>query len=316
MTQTLEFIANERRPKISLEEQVQHMKLRGIQFNIVSEEQAVTFLKESNYYFKLKAYEKNYPLSSRKKYCNLEFAYLQELSTIDMLLRKAILSLSLDVEHFLKVKLLVDIAEDENEDGYNIIQQFKSISPQTFDNLRTKDGKIPDSYGKPIIEKYGDDFAVWNLVEIISFGELISLCKLYYGDTNKALTGCLNIVRFLRNAAAHNNCLINNLSDNTVFSFKQNRDVNNIISGISEISDNIRKKRMKNRTIHDFVVLMYVFNLLASKSARKNQFMSLQDLFKGRIIKNKNYFSSNQLLISNYNYLSKIIDFFSKSVDF
>ena len=120
-------IGEKDRPKLTIPEQIAYMRdKKGISFELIDETEAEIFLRESNYYFKLKAFEKNYSKyasgDNKGKYYKLEFAYLKELSTIDMHLREIIRSMSLDIEHFLKVRLLNDISEDENEDGYSIVE--------------------------------------------------------------------------------------------------------------------------------------------------------------------------------------------------
>lgn len=91
-----------RREKLSIPGQIDHMKSKGIMFEKMSEADAKRFLENSNYYFKLKAYCKNYSKNADGKYTGLDFAYLVDLSTIDLHLRKFIIKVSLDVEHFLK----------------------------------------------------------------------------------------------------------------------------------------------------------------------------------------------------------------------
>ena len=111
---------NEKR-KLTVEEQIQDMIDKNIQFELCSKEEAKKFLKYNNYYFKLKAYARNYNINSQtNKYYNLDFAYLVELSKLDMYIRKIILELSLDVEHYLKVRLMNDLSDNPKEDGYNM----------------------------------------------------------------------------------------------------------------------------------------------------------------------------------------------------
>ena len=46
-------IHNKARPKLTIEAQVTYMRdVKGIKFNIVSEQQAAAFLSENNYYFR------------------------------------------------------------------------------------------------------------------------------------------------------------------------------------------------------------------------------------------------------------------------
>lgn len=83
--------------KLTVEQQIQHMKSKGVQFNIVSEEEAISYLTNNTYYFKIKAYAKNYDkyrtTEKAGQYVNLEFAYLKDLAIIELLSLKDFLML-------------------------------------------------------------------------------------------------------------------------------------------------------------------------------------------------------------------------------
>jgi len=301
------------RPKLSIDGQIKYMRdERGIKFNIVNEAEAKAFLETSNYYFKLKAFEKNYSTYTNPKhekfgkYCDLEFAYLQELSTLDMYLREVVLALSLDVEHYLKVRLLKDISGNDKEDGYSIVREFLDMQPAVEESIKAK---ARNSYCENLVKKYSCNYAIWTFVEVVSLGDLINFCEHYYRkypakDIN---IGNLRIVKFLRNAAAHNNCLINCLLDNSGKNFKQNRQANSFVDTIPDISDNVRAKKMGNRTVHDFVVLLCTFSALASPNAKERQFEKLNTLLDVRFLKHKEYFENNMILVSNYDFIKKVV---------
>lgn len=83
---------------------------KDVAFSLMSEEDAVRFLSERNYFFKLKAFAKNYDKRFKEddrkgRYIGLDFAYLVELSRIDRQLRDLVLHLTLDIEHYLKVRI-------------------------------------------------------------------------------------------------------------------------------------------------------------------------------------------------------------------
>lgn len=96
------------KPLLANEQLISHMKSKGITSDIISEDDAKTFLQQKNYYMKLASYRENYPkyLTGRKtgQYINLDFAYLKELSTIDMHLRYLIIQMCLDLEHSQKYR--------------------------------------------------------------------------------------------------------------------------------------------------------------------------------------------------------------------
>ena len=113
------------RTRYIVQQQIENLKSKNIQFNIVDEEYATQYLNDNTYYFKLKSFAKAFEYNETKKqYINLDFAYLVELSKLDMYLREHIIKLSLDTEHFLKVKFLHDLTNNGLEDGYNIVDLF------------------------------------------------------------------------------------------------------------------------------------------------------------------------------------------------
>lgn len=92
------------RTKFSVQEQIENLKCKNIKFNVVNEDDAILYLSYNTYYFKLKSFAKSFEYNETKKqYINLDFAYLVELSKLDMYLREYIIKISLDTEHFLKV---------------------------------------------------------------------------------------------------------------------------------------------------------------------------------------------------------------------
>lgn len=127
--------------KLTVEQQIQHMKSKGVQFNIVSEKEAISYLTNNTYYFKIKAYAKNYDkyrtTEKAGQYVNLEFAYLKDLAIIDMLLRHYILKTSVDLEHTMKTRFLRDFNNSE-DDGYRLVQMFLDENPSILDDIKRK----------------------------------------------------------------------------------------------------------------------------------------------------------------------------------
>ena len=302
-----------RKKKLTIDEQIEHMKGKGVKFDIVSEDQAKEFLLKKNYYFKLKAYAKNYEKyhhgEKQGQYINLEFAYLQELSTIDMHFRYFIIEACLNLEHSLKVKLLNDCSEQILEDGYKIIEDFFSEYPNI--QLEIK-GKKAFSVCSDLIEKYEDEFAIWNVVEILSFGEFIRLYEFYYEryEDKSSFSKSIFPIRLLRNAAAHNNCLINSLTKPYSSKINANAKLTRFVSKIPGIGKRDLRNKMSNPVIHDFVLLLYIFSqTVENEEAKLKTYAKLKWLFNERIPKNKEYFSKNQNITSVYDFVKKVVDF-------
>lgn len=297
------------------DELIQHMINKGIMFNIVSEEDAKVFLQSNNYYMKLASYRFNYPKypetsPNKGKYINLEFAYLKELSTLDMYLRRMILKMCLDIEHILKVKLLQNVENNKQEDGYNIISKFLNNGSGRLQRIQKHRSS---SYCKDLISKYDPDYPIWVFLELASFGDLTYLVDFYRKEYGYKIVNnkFLNTVRDMRNAAAHNNCIINNLF-HTIDKGKQ-PDVR-ILNFIKKVTKNkiTRSSSNKNlnfRVVYDFITLLYVYdNVIDECTLKARRYDELKSLFNDRMLKNKSYFIDNERIKSVFRFTKIVVD--------
>lgn len=300
-----------KRPKLTLGEQIQWMKSKGITFNIYSEADAVEFLKNSTYFFKLKAFDKDYAINPKTNmYKELDFAYLVELSTLDMHFRRMILHATLDIEHFLKVRLLSHLSENSKEDGYVTVNAFFNVCPQIKDKILSKS---ENSMCKDLIMKIQrENYPIWNVVEVLSFGDFIDLYNVYdqnNGGKDQQLTRCLFSVRCLRNAAAHNNCLLNSLRFPYTRQIRPSQYLSHNVSQVPGTKAKSREKKMMNPVIHDFVALLYVYrDVVTSKRTVCHFSQELHDLFDQRMLKHREYFQKNECILSAYEFVKKVID--------
>ena len=307
--------------KYSVDEQLKNLKDKNVQFNIISKEEAREYLQCNTYYFKLKSYEKSFEYNvSKNQYINLEFAYLVELAKLDMYLRELIIRISLHTEHFLKVKLMDDLTKNEKEDGYHIVRELFSKYPFMVDHINQKKY---NSACADLIHKYENNWAAWTLIEVLSFGDFIKLYELYYSlypeQVNEVVSDLIWPLKFIRNASAHNNCLLNTLRKPYVYTHLYdkkrktiivNKRLSSMLSSIRTITKKNRKKKMSNPVIHDFVASLFLFDeICTSQVFKKKIFTELKEFMEGRLIKNKDYFSNDCVLTSIYGFVKNIVDY-------
>lgn len=314
--------------KLTIDGQIEKMKSSGIKFNIITEEEAREFLLDSTYYFKLKAFQKNYNKGKNGNYINLEFAYLKDFSTIDMWFRKLVLSLALGVEHSMKVKLNTDISNNPDEDGYSIVNEFLNTKEYSY-IVKSMYSKVHSNYAGELIKKYCSytykpnsqtpyyfECPFWVFTEIISFGDFINFYNFYYEKYNlvNSLKNILFPVRCLRNAAAHNNCILNSLKKSDHIEFKVNNAVNSYVSKIATISCSSRQNCMATPALHDFAALLMAYSIIVkSKPAQERTLKELRS-FMERWERNPDYYKSNMEITKTYNFFQKLIDNYGKIV--
>ncbi len=318
------------KPKQTASELIEMLRdKKGVAFNIINETDAKIHLIERNNYLRTASYRKNYDKHTsgpnEGKYIQLEFAYLIEMSKIDMYLRSILLQMCIDVEHAIKVAIIADIENNPVEDGYSIVRSFLSSFTDILQSIESKSDSV---FTGDLINKYFDlcyvfdknnnmctriksiDCPAWVLVEVLAFNNLLRFLKYYNEKYNNRITlsfniSLLNTVRSLRNACAHNNCILNHLRrGNTIPS----QEVSRFVASIPGIGKEERKNKLSCRPLFEIVTLIMVYNDLVSDQVRSAKMQELKNFVNGRMTKNIDFFNTNQVISTSFAFLKKVVD--------
>ena len=290
------------KPWLTPSEQVEHLRTKGVKFDLMPEMQAENYLRRHNNYFRLRSYRVNFPKfvggERNGKFINLDFAMLVDLSTIDMCLRDALLPVTLDIEHFSKVALL-DAIECNGEDGYQIVQSFFDNDPPGTAPGTSREkilGEISrgasSPYTRGLIESRPDnDWPAWELMEVIPFGRynhFLRFCADRFGDDAlKDDFYLLQSVKGLRNGCAHGSCIINNMGAGNV-QYPAKPAVTRALAGIG-ICRQTRRTKLSNDRFVQIATTLYLHQRIASEGAKERRGAALRALAK-RIAENAGYY--------------------------
>lgn len=308
-----EVAAITKSPKLKVPEIIKYCKNDlGITFNLMDEEKAKEFLEKNNFFFRLKQYCSICPEQTKSgKYIGLDFGHLVELSTIDMFLRKLLLKMTIDLEHYLKVKLVNDCQNNPADDGYEVVEKFLESHLKLKEDIAKVNKNT--SYGESSFEKYTAAPAVWNFVEMVSFADFISFYAFYYDYMRMTCeyTKHFESVRRIRNACAHNVCML--ASFKPVQGFKSDLETNfELLGGNIGIGSGTISYCMKVPLLNDFAVMLSVYTkLISSPKIKEITIQEIKDFFDGRMVYRKQYFENNTDIKNAYQFARKVLDYYS-----
>ncbi len=309
---------------MKVSEMVPYLKEKNIKFEKISEIEAENFLRENNNYYNITAYKNNFIKyqcgTSKGKYIDLDFAYLKDLSIIDYRTRLILFKMIIDIEHYLKIRVLNTIEKIKKEDGYCIVNKYleqdyndTKFSQKVHNSIRKK---VTSDYYKKIFSKYDldndkkiENIPIWEFLEIITFGELINFFDFYTNEYNlddKKYVFILREINKLRNAVAHNSCVLSELDKKD----NQHKADSLIVDYLIKcgIGKENRNNKLSNSRIRQITYTLYMFNIIVSSEGIKNNVkQDINKLFYKRIILNSAYYNNNELLKSTYSFFDKII---------
>lgn len=294
--------------KLTIEEQIDYMKYKGITFNAIKESEAKKILSETNYYYKISVVRKLFKKNYSNKYMFLDFSHLVDLSSTDMGIRYFLLQMVLDVEHSIKVQIINDLTNNPNVDPYLIVKQFKNRNSGFYKNTIERFERT--AYRKDMYSKRGKNIPFWVLLEIMDMGGLILFLKFYGGkfkvtsDLNTT-SGIALYAKNIRNCCAHSGSFIYNIYDPLTRIPSNPRIITyGTIMGIE--SNDVRFRK-----INDLVSLFYLHKIFCTNKLNERRFNEGQNLLE-RCEKNRMYYSSNEQLKKERKTFIKLLDYLKK----
>lgn len=294
-----------KKKKLSIDEILADIKSKGITFKHTTEEEAKNYLLYSTYYFKLKSYAKNYAKNPvRKKYSGLDFSYLQDLARLDMHFRELVVKMTIDIEHLVKVQILAHSQQNEKDDGYKIVSEFLFENEDIKQNLESHSKNA--GYSSSLIQSNLHDLPIWVFLETISFGELTRFYDFYAKrfSVGSNISAYLWSVRIMRNAAAHNACILNRMTEY----FGEKKINYTLRNAIKRAFPYINTKKLKhylmNPVMQDFLDILMVFSFLDKPRHILKKRLSEFEIFLRRCRKHATYYKSNNEIVAFYSFLS------------
>lgn len=186
-------------------------------------------------------------------------------------------------------------------------------------SLRKKAGRLKregraDPYIKGLIERYASDdngYPLWAMLELIDFG---SLCWLYTfvadrydNDLMRQESYVLTVVRLLRNACAHGNCILNDVFGAEHAETRINNEVRQFVGSVKTIGSGQRGRMLNNQRVYSIVATLYAHRRMASETAHRTACESLARLIN-RMGEHKEYYlENNYALVHTYHFFEKLV---------
>ncbi len=251
--------------KLSIGQQITHLKEKGVKFERYSEEDAGAYLSRECDFYELTSYRKLFAKRQGGErdgeYVNLDFAQLVTLAELDEMLRESLFAMTRHIEHCNKVALKRHVAEQEGEDGYAIVTDYlASLSPKSKTYRETeleRNGR--NKYTEAAYEKYKQDMPSWVFLELVPFGTLIDFIR-YCGERwgNKALEQShydLKKVKSVRNCSAHGSCIINTFAEGENSRCTTSRGTLEAVSRLG-LSKPTRQKWLRNAATQEIAITL------------------------------------------------------------
>lgn len=150
---------------------------------------------------------------------------------------------------------------------------------------------------------------IWAFVEILSFGSFIhfyKFCADRFDDTSMTDNVYLFLtIKKVRNASAHNNCLLNDLTMKTN-TYKVNYGISRNLSSMG-IKYWQRRQKMACERTAQIVTCLYAHKQIVTSSGTHNHIASKLNEFSERLFRDFNY-SFNPTIRTTFQVFQKVID--------
>lgn len=305
-----------RKPILTIEQQIEHLRRKGVSFELCSEAEAARILAGQDHYFRLAAYRVLFPKRvggpRDGQYAGLDFGHLVDLAAIDRELRSFLLPLTLDVENSAKTRLVERITEKPGEDGYSIFSDY--LAALNHGDRNRREGELRrlqnDAYLGSLVSRYPiGKMPAWVFLELSSFGafaDFYLFCADRWGDSGmRDEHYMLRRANSLRNAAAHSSAIVNGLGSSS--SAPQLRYPAPLAAALGEIgvSKRLRRSKMRNPRILQMTVLAYAYSRFVPREKAEGtpeRLLALAD----RSELHGDWYAGNTVIASSHDFIAMV----------
>ncbi len=318
------------RPSLAVDEQIAHLKSKGVTFELCSEEEAAEYLHSANNFLRTSSYRKLYPVKASGKhageYAGLDFAHLRALSSLDRLFRSSLLSITLDIEHFARIEVL-DRCEKNGEDGYAIVQDYlrTKLNHKGRNSIegglksRGADGDAHDEYSGDLIAKHLEEdehmerMPVWVFLETIEFRRFTDFylfCAERWSDDKMIQQHyVLKSVRALRNACAHNSCILNGIGGSSAKGDKKaNKLVTDSLNAHGKGRSRSRRGKLANIRIAQMAATLYADSLFCTRPHTRQRHAEALSELRSAWRDAEGIFKKNPAVTSFFHFFFMMVD--------
>lgn len=312
------------KPALTVKQQIEHLKTRGVKFELCSEAEAAEYLSRSNNYLRTASYRKLFPVREggehAGEYVGLDFAKLVALSQIDRRLREAMLLATVDVEHFARVKVN-RLCEEHGEDGYAVVSDFfssldRDARRRMLGNLkrRAEEGAAHDMYTGDLLAHYGvDGLPVWVLTEALEFGPFLTFYKhcAERWDNRDMLQEhyVLKSVKSLRNAAAHNSCIVNGFRrDAGRAGYRTPALITDSLNAAGMKNTRTRRAKLSNPRVAQIAAALFAVSTLGGSDATVRRHAERMESLRGYVGRKIPLIGGGGGVVSYFDFIWKLVD--------
>lgn len=180
-------------------------------------------------------------------------------------------------------------------------------------------------YSRDLVRKYGRVAVMepWHFMEMASFGDFIAFYKYLFFDSSdhrhfkicqdcaedaavaKRIKKLLFPAKTLRNAAAHNDCLLNGLKRRMGEPFKP---IRNFLIKECDLSETIVENAWKTSVVHDYTALLICYDLVVPNGETKSRAAQNMRVAGSALRTNMDYYSDQENVLNVLQLLSLIIE--------
>lgn len=284
-------------------------KARNIIFSMLDEDAATRIMETEYAPQTLLSYTPLFPcyITGERKgqAISVDFAYLYDLASLDTDLRKLVLIASLELEQSLCAIFLADCRRVDV--GDELVKAFVSSDADYLYATYTPDNV--DILAKSDFTKVPlEELPLSTFLEVLQFGTFQRLLRFFYhihapslyGKTTAPFENDLDALRHMRNAAAHNTSLINQLNETK--SFEKNLQLLSLL-GRNGVRHKTLTTNMAKPVMCDLLCLLRLYSTLMPPLRTEQLKKLVLSFLTERCTTHASYYKKSPTLLSAYHFL-------------